>query len=140
MNSYVDLFSSAVYRGLQQESMSVNVLSRLLEAAAKFIKHATAMSTILAIELFQARCDASIASSKILTNHFSQALTNAPINSQQLFDNKIKEVVKSNLKAQQHRVLASSANNPIIQWQKSSYMTTGPFKIPRQPTKFSRLK
>ena len=40
--------------------MSVNALSRLFEAVAKSVKHATAMSTILAIELFQARCDTSI--------------------------------------------------------------------------------
>ena len=59
-NSHADLFSSAAYQFLQQESMSVSALSRLLEAMAKLIKHATAMSTILAIELFQARHDAAI--------------------------------------------------------------------------------
>ena len=57
INSHADLFSSAAYLCLQQESMSVNALSRLLEAVAKSVKHATAMSTILAIELFQARSD-----------------------------------------------------------------------------------
>ena len=50
INSHADLFSSAAYQCLQQESMSVNALSRLLEAVAKSIKHA--MSTILAIKLF----------------------------------------------------------------------------------------
>ena len=38
---------------------------QIFEAVAKSIKHATAMSTILAIELFQARRDAAIASSKM---------------------------------------------------------------------------
>ena len=41
-------------------------LSRLLEAVAKSIKHATAMSTILATEIFQARHDAALATSKLL--------------------------------------------------------------------------
>ena len=35
--------------------MSVTALSRLLEAIAKSIKHATAMSTLLTTEIFQAR-------------------------------------------------------------------------------------
>ena len=59
INLHADLFSSAAYLCLQQESMSVNALSRLLEAVAKSIKHATAMSTILAVELFQARHEAA---------------------------------------------------------------------------------
>ena len=54
INSHADL-SSAAFLCLQQESMSVVALSRLLEAVAKSIKHATAMSTLLATEIFQAR-------------------------------------------------------------------------------------
>ena len=65
-------------------------------------QHAMAVSTILAIKLFQARRDTGIAS-KILMDHCSQELRNAPIYSQQLFDNKIKEVAKSNFEVQQHR-------------------------------------
>ena len=61
INSHADLFSSAADLCLQQQSMSVSVLSRLLEAVSKSIKHTAAMSTILAIELFQARRDAAIA-------------------------------------------------------------------------------
>ena len=79
-----------------------------LEAVAKSVKHATAISTILAIELFHARRDTAIASSKLLLDKSSHELRNAPINSQQLFNNKIKEVAKSNYEAQQHRFLASS--------------------------------
>ena len=54
INSPANLFPSAAYLCLQQESMSVEALSRLLEAVAKSIKHATAMSTILTTEIFQA--------------------------------------------------------------------------------------
>ena len=123
---------------LRKRSLSVNALSRLLEAVVESIKLATAMSTILAIELFQARRDAAKASSKSLLDHFSHALRTARINSQLRFDSKIKEVAKSNLKAQQHRFLASSASNPAMQPQKSFYMATDPFRKPRQPTKSFR--
>ena len=121
--------------------MSVNILSRLLEAVAKSIKHATAMSTILAIELIQAWRDAATALSRLLLDNSSHELRNAPIKSQQLFENKINEVAKSNYEAQQHRFLASSPRNANIQkQQKSSYLATGPFKKPRQPTKSNRPK
>ena len=96
INLHADLFSSAAFLCLQQESMSVSVLSRLLEAVAKSIKHTTAISTILATELFQARRDAAIATSKLLLDNSSHELRNAPIISRQLFGNKIKEVAKSN--------------------------------------------
>ena len=79
INSHTDLFYSAAYLRLQQESMSVNALSRLLKAVAKSIKHATAMSTVLATELFQARHDAAIATSKLLFENSSYELRNAPI-------------------------------------------------------------
>ena len=50
-NSHAYLISSAAYECLHQESISVHALSKLLEAVAKSIKHATALFTILAIEL-----------------------------------------------------------------------------------------
>ena len=81
INSHADLFSSAAYLCLQQESMSVNALSRLLEAVAKSIKHATAVSTVLAVEMFQDRRDAAIAISKLLLDSSSHELRNAPISS-----------------------------------------------------------
>ena len=71
VNSHMDLFSSAAYLCLQQESMSVNALSRLLEAVAKSIRHATAILTILATELFQARRNTAIATSKLLLENSS---------------------------------------------------------------------
>ena len=77
-NSHADLFSSAAFLSLQQESMSVAALSRLLEAVAKSIKHATAMSTLLTTELFQARRDAALASSKLLLDNSTYELRNAP--------------------------------------------------------------
>ena len=76
--------------------MSVPALSRLLEAVAKSIKHATAMSTILATEMFQARRDAVLATSTLLLENSNHELRNAPINSKTLFDNKIKKVAKGN--------------------------------------------
>ena len=96
INSHADLFSSAAYLCLQQQSMSVTALSRLLEAVAKSIKHATAMSNVLATELFQARCDAVLVTSKLILENSCYDLLNAPINAKSLFGNKIKEVAKSN--------------------------------------------
>ena len=80
INLDANLFSSAAYLCLQNESMAVAALSRLLEAVAKFIRHSVAMSTILAMELFQARRDATIATSKLLLENTDHELRNAPIN------------------------------------------------------------
>ena len=134
INSYADLFSSAAFLCLQQESMSVAALSRLLEAVAKSIKHATAMSTLLTTEIFQARRDAALASSKLLLDNSSFELRNAPINSKTLFDGRIKEIAKSNFEAQQQRFLASTS----IQSQSRSFKPPTPsraFKIPKYPAK-----
>ena len=57
---------------------------------------------LLTMELYQASHDVTIASSKLLLDHSSHGLRNFPINSQQLFDIKVKEVAKSNYEAQQH--------------------------------------
>ena len=94
INSHADLFSSAAYLCLQQESMSVTALSRLL-VVAKSIGHSTALSTILATELFQARRDATIATSKLLLENSGYELRNAPINAKSLFGNKINSVAKA---------------------------------------------
>ena len=101
INSHADLFFSAAYLCMQQQTMSVPALSRLLEAVAKSIKHATAMSMILATEIFQTRHDAVLATSKILLDSSNHELQNAPINSKTLLGNKIKEVAKGNFEAQQ---------------------------------------
>ena len=110
---------------------------RLLEAVAKSIKYATAMSTILAI--FQARRDAVLATFKILLDNSNHELRNVPINSTTLFGNKIKEVAKGNFEAQQQRFLAtSSVASTMQQQQKVTYLTPPVFKRPKQPTKSSR--
>ena len=66
INSHADLISSVAFLCLQQQSMLVTGLSRLLEVVAKSIKHVTAMSTLLTTEIFQARHEAALASSKLL--------------------------------------------------------------------------
>ena len=131
LNSHADLFSSAAFLCLQQAPMSVTALSRLLETVAKYIRNSTAKSTILATELFQARRDAAIATSKVLLENSGYELRNAPINAKTLFDNKIKEVAKFNYEAQQQRFIASSSASTNVQQQKSSYSASGPFKRPR---------
>ena len=65
INLHEVLFSSATYLCMQQQTMSMPALLRLLEAIAKSIKHAMAMSMILATEVFQARYDAVLATSFI---------------------------------------------------------------------------
>ena len=138
INWHADLFS-APYLYMQQQTMSVAALSRLLEAVAKSIKHATAMSMILATEIFQARRDAVLATSKILLDNSNYALRNTPINSKTLFGNKIKEVAKGKFETQQQRFLAtSSIATTIQQQQKVTYLAPPVFKRPKQPTKPSR--
>ena len=119
--------------------MSVAALSRLLEAVAKSIKHATAMSTILAIEIFQARRDEALANSKLLLENSSYELRNAPINSKTLFDGKFKAVAKANYDAQQQRCLASTSENTTVH-QQMPLATSRPFKIPKVPVRPSRTK
>ena len=109
--------------------MLVNALSRHLEAVAKSVRHATALSTFLAMELLQARPDSAVASS----NFFwitEQALRNTTISSQVPFYNKIKEVAISNFEIQQHRFLAFSTTDPLMQPTKPSYASRGSFRKP----------
>ena len=122
INSHADQFSSAAF------------LSRLLEAVAKLIKQATAMSTLFTTELFQARREAALASSKLLLDNSTYELRNAPISSKSLFDGRIKEIAKSNFEAQQQRFLAATS----IQSQSHSFKPPSQsraFKIPKYPAK-----
>ena len=139
INSHADLCSSAAYLCLQQESMSVAALSRRLEAVAKSIKHATAMSTILTTAIFQARRDAALASSKLLLDISSYESRNTPINSKTLFDGRIKEVDKANYEAQQQRFLASTSSHAQVHQQKP-FNPPRAFTVPKIPTKQSRPK
>ena len=139
INSHTDLFTSAAYLSMQQQTMSVQALSRLLEAVAKSIKHATAMSTILAMEIFQARRDAVLATSKVLLENSNQELQNAPINSKTIFGNKMKEAAKGYFEAQQQRFLATSSVAITMQQQQIvTHLAPPPFKRPKQPAKPSR--
>ena len=138
---HADLFSSAAYLCMQQQTMSVPALSKLLEAVAKSIKHTMAMSTILATEIFQARHDTLLAMSKLLLDNSNRKLRNTPINSKTLFGNEIKEVAKGNFEAQQQRFLATSSfSTTIQQQQKVTYPAPPVFKRPNQLTKPSRLQ
>ena len=78
------------------------------EDVVKSVKHASAIATILATEIFQARSNSALAKSKLLLENSCYELRNALINSKTLFDGKIKEVVKANYRAQQQRFLAIS--------------------------------
>ena len=92
------------------------------------------MSTLLTTEIFQARRDAALASSKLLLDNSSFELRNAPINSKTLFDGRIKEIAKLNFEAQQQRFLASTP----IQSQTRSFKPPNPtraFKTPKYPAK-----
>ena len=92
------------------------------------------MSTLLTTEIFQARRDAALASSKILLDKSCFELRNTPINSKTPFDGRIKEIAKSNFEAQQQRFLASTS----IQSQPHSFKPSNPtraFKAPKYPAK-----
>ena len=115
--------------------MSTQALSRLLEAVAKSIRHATTMSTILVTGILQARRDAVLDSSKVLLENSCHELRNSPINSKTLFSNRIKEVAKTNFEAQQQKFLANSSAASTIQQQKVTYPAPPAFKRPQQPSK-----
>ena len=87
------------------------------------------MSTLLTTELFQARRDAALASSKLLLDNSTYELRNAPINSKSLFDGRIKEIAKSNFEAQQQRFLASTSIQSQSHFYKPPSQSRA-FKIP----------
>ena len=133
INLHAELFSSAAYY------VSVQALSRLLEAVAKLIRHAAAMSTILATEIPQARHDAVLATSKVLFENSNHELRTSPINSKTLFGNKIREVAKASFEAQQQKFLAfSSVASTMQHQQKVTYPIPPAFKRLNQPPKPSR--
>ena len=75
---------------MQQQTMSVPALSRLIETVAKSIKHVTAMSTILATEILSRR-DAVLAMSKILLDNSNHELLNTPTNSKPYLVTKLRK-------------------------------------------------
>ena len=96
------------------------------------------MSTILAMEIFQARCDVVLATSKILLDNSNHELRNIPINSKTLLGNKIREVAKGSFEAQQQRFFATFSAATTIQQQKVTYLAPPIFKRQKQPIKSSR--
>ena len=72
-------FFSAAYLCMQQPTMSVSALSRLIETVAKSIKHVMVMSMILATEILQARRDVVLATFKILLDNSNLELRNVPL-------------------------------------------------------------
>ena len=97
--------------------------------------------SVLDTELFQARRDAALATSKLLLENSCYKLRNAPINTMSLFDNKIKKVAKGNYEAQQQRFLASSSANINLQQQsKTAYLAPIVIKRPGQLNKPFRPK
>ena len=124
-------------RNLIAINLHADLFSSASEAVAKSIKHARAMSTILATEIFQGRRNALLATSQLLLDNFNHELWNAPINSKTIFGSKIKEVAKCNFEAQQQRFLATSSVATTMQ-QQVTYPAPPVFKRPKQPTKPSR--
>ena len=97
------------------------------------------MSTLLTTEIFQGRRDAALASSKLLLDNSCYELRNAHINSKTLFAGRIKDVVKSQLRTQQQRFLASTSTHSQPRSQKPSNPQKA-FKIPKYPAKQTRPK
>ena len=89
------------------------------------------MSTLSITEIFQARHDAALASSKLLLDNSSFELRNAPINSTTLFDGRIEETAKFNFEAQQQRFLASTSIQSQSRSFKPSNLTRA-FKMPNK--------
>ena len=136
------IFFCCIFMYAAADIMSVQALLRLLEAVAKSIKHAMAMSTILATEIFQARCDAVLATSKVLLENSNHELRNAPVNSKTL-----KIIIK--LRKLPRAILRPSSKGSwqlpqlLIQYnnnkqQKVTYSAPPAFKKPKQLAKLSR--
>ena len=89
--------------------MSIPALLRLIEMVAKSV---TAMSTILATEILQARRDAVLATSKILLDNSNHELQNAPINSKPYLITKL-----GKFEVQQKMFLETSSVATTIQQQ-----------------------
>ena len=67
INSYADLFTAASVKTLESDNLDVPMLKRLLSSIVSCLKHSSSMAVILAVELLQARREAAIERSEILT-------------------------------------------------------------------------
>lgn len=118
--SHADLFSSAAYQNLRQETLSPQALQRLLEAVGKTTRHSIALAMSLATEMLISRRDAVLSTSSVLLDHSKAKLRTAPLNGTSLFGGRIADVAQTDLTDQQHRLMAGvSSKKPAIKNQGS---------------------
>ena len=67
INSYADLFTAASVKALESDNLGAPMLKRLLSSIVSCLKHSSSMAVILTVELLQARREAAIERSKILS-------------------------------------------------------------------------
>ena len=67
INSYADLFTAASVKALESDNLDAPMLKRLLSSIVSCLKHSSSMAMFLVVELLQARREAAIERSKILT-------------------------------------------------------------------------
>ena len=106
--SHSDIFSLAAFKCLQQETLNPNMLSRLLESLAMSIKHSVSLASCLTIELQQARRDAAIHSSKILTDEAKTELRGTPFVNETLFGGQINEVYQRNAEIRRNELITNT--------------------------------
>ena len=106
------------------------MLKRLLSSIVSCLKHSSSVAVILTVELLQARREAAIERSKILTEATKNKLRSVPIFSEFLFGGQVAALQKSNSESQQQSFIASSV-------AQSSQASSSRFKIPKRPNKSS---
>ena len=107
INSYADLFTAASVKALESDNLDAPMLKRLLSSIVSCLKHSSSMAVILTVEL-QARREAAIERSKILTEAMKNKLRSVPIFSEFLFGGQVAALQKSNSESQQQSFIASS--------------------------------
>ena len=130
INSYADLFTAASVKALESDNLDAPMLKRLLSSIVSCLKHSSSMAVILTVELLQARREAAIERSKILTAATKNKLRSVPIVSEFLFGGQVAALQKSNSESQQQSFIASSV-------AQSSQASSSRFKIPKRPNKSS---
>lgn len=124
INSYADLFTAASVQALESDNLDAPMLKRLLSSIVSCLKHSSSMAVILAVELLQARREAAIERSKILTEATKTKLRSVPISAESLFGGMITDFQKLNSESQQQSFIASSV-------AQSKQASTSGFKIPK---------
>ena len=130
INSYADLFTAVSVKALESDNLDAPMLKRLLSSIVSCLKHSSSMAVILTVELLQARREAAIQRSKILTEATKNKLCSVPIYSEFLFGGQVAALQKSNSESQQQSFIASSVTQ-------SSQASSSWFKSPKHPNKSS---